>query len=217
MTWGRYRVCLDLSKPVIVIDIETTGLSPNRHTITEIAALRLLPGETHAATFHRLIRQSKKLPAAIVRLTGITDDLLAAEGVSACDAIRDLVEFIGSDPVISYNAPFDLGFITAACNQHSVTVQRRGGHSCALRLVRKVFPGLPSYRLPDISARFGLGLDGTHRAVGDAIRAAQVYRICSVDYYGGIKVPPVPQTQRYPDRPKPDMGQILRDMLRAPT
>lgn len=217
MTWGRYRVCFDLTAPVIVIDFETTGLSSRRHQITEIGALRLLPGEANAPIFHRLIRQPRKLPASIVTLTGITDDLLARDGVEGCDALRDLVEFIGSAPVVTYNTAFDLGFLNAACEQHSVQVPRRGGHSCALRLARKVWPGLPSYRLPDLSARFGFGLDGTHRAVGDAVRAAQVYRIASADYHNR-KISSATRTwsEHKPDHPKPDMGQILREMLRAP-
>lgn len=180
--WGRYRVCFDLTKPVVVIDFETTGLRSRKHKIIEIAAARLLPNESRAPLYHKLVRPPRKLSPKIVELTGITDELIARDGVDACEAIGGLVDFVGSDPIISYNADFDLAFLNAACDEHSFSVEKKGGHSCALKLVRKVIPGLPSYRLGEVARTLRLDTSDTHRAVGDTLRAAQIYRICAADY-----------------------------------
>ncbi|WP_088331781.1 3'-5' exonuclease [Sphingomonas mucosissima] len=182
MTWGRYLVCLDIARPIVVVDFETTGLDHRRHQIIELAAIRLLPGQARGAYLHRLVRPARKLSARIVELTGITDRELASHGVDAPAALQALVDFIGNDPVVSYNAAFDMSFLHAASTAYSLSVAKRGGHSCALRLVRKVIPGLPSYRLAEVSRRLGLSLDNHHRAVGDALRAAQIYRICAHAY-----------------------------------
>lgn len=180
--WGRYRRCLSLEQPFVALDFETTGLKAHRHKVIEIAAIRMVPGKGTAAYYHRLVRHPRKLSAKVVSLTGIDDTLLESEGVDACTALTGLVEFIGSDPIVAYNAPFDLGFLNAGCVQHSLSVAMRGGHSCALSLARRVWPGMSSYRLCDISAWLGLNMDGQHRALGDARRAAQVYRIASADF-----------------------------------
>lgn len=182
MTWGRYRVCLDPDTTCVVIDFETTGLSDHRHEIIEIGALRLIPGRDGAPFFHRLVKPTRRVPPKIIALTGMTNERLASEGVECGDAIRDLASFIGNHPVVSYNAPFDLGFLNRACDKHGVNIMKRGGHSCALRLARRVWPGLSSYRLSDVARFIGLPLDGEHTALSDAMRAARVYRIASHDH-----------------------------------
>lgn len=178
MTWGRYRICLDHSKPMVVIDLETTGLRASKHAITEIAALRLIPGQADAPFYHRLVTQERRLSRRIVELTGLTDEMLADKGVPAREAFEGLLDFIGGDPIVSYNAPFDLGFLNAACAKLELVVRRRG-HSCALSLARRVFVGMPNYRLHTVASMLCLDMSEQHRALSDALRAAQVYRIAS--------------------------------------
>lgn len=103
---------------IILLDLETTGLDSRREEIIELAALRLESGEKTARPENEmdyLIKQSqgKTLPADIVRLTGITPEMLEADGVSkkaACDAFCKLLTC--SKPlIVAYNAQFDLCFL----------------------------------------------------------------------------------------------------------
>ena len=74
------------SIPYIVIDIETDGLDENNHTILELGAVRI-DGERRKE-FSCLIYYEKKLPDAIVELTGITESMLRETGVPLDDALE---------------------------------------------------------------------------------------------------------------------------------
>lgn len=162
-----------------MLDFETNGLSPYKHHIIEIAAIRSVPGQAVLPYYQRLVRAPRKLPARIVELTGITDDLLNADGTTIEDALGGLLDFIGVDPVVSYNCSFDLGFLNASLDRHSITPEKRAGHSCAFKLAKKAWPWLSSHRLSAVAATFKLDMSGQHRALGDAKRALEVYRLAT--------------------------------------
>ena len=63
------------SEAVIVLDLETTGLSPKRHAITEIAVVKIVNGEI-VDSFQTLINPQRKIPRFITRLTGINDEMV---------------------------------------------------------------------------------------------------------------------------------------------
>jgi len=180
---GPSVLCLSPTQSFVAIDLETTGFSADRDEIIEIGAIRLTPGQRQAPYLERLVRPTKALHPRIVALTGIDDALLGHKGVDPCDAIHELAEFIGDYPIVSYNAPFDLAFLDAACLYHSVSISA-GSTSCALALARHVWPGLPRYRLTDMATRLNLDMQGEHRALGDARRAMQVYLHACAAHWG---------------------------------
>ena len=63
-------------KDYVVFDLETTGLSPDKDTIIEIGALKVIQGKV-ADRFSEFINPHQKLTQQISELTGITDDMLA--------------------------------------------------------------------------------------------------------------------------------------------
>ena len=66
----------------VVVDIETTGFSPVANEIIEIGALKVVNNEV-IDEFNVLIKIESKIPDNIVRLTGITDELLNDSGIDA--------------------------------------------------------------------------------------------------------------------------------------
>lgn len=66
----------------VVVDIETTGFSPVANEIIEIGALKVVNNEV-IDEFNVLIEIESKIPDNIVRLTGITDELLNDSGIDA--------------------------------------------------------------------------------------------------------------------------------------
>ena len=66
-----------VSDTYTVIDIETTGLNPDDEII-ELGAVTVENGSV-AETYSVLVKTDKKIPEAIIRLTGITEELLASE------------------------------------------------------------------------------------------------------------------------------------------
>ena len=59
----------------IVIDIETTGTSPEIHKITEIGAVKVIKGEV-VDTYDQLINPETVIPESIIRLPGIDDSMV---------------------------------------------------------------------------------------------------------------------------------------------
>jgi DNA polymerase-3 subunit epsilon len=160
-------------KPIVMIDFETTGLSPAAGArITEVAALRIAEGRV-VDRFVTLVNCDVDVPAFITSLTGITQAMVdSAPPVSA--VVPELLRFIGSDPLSAHNASFDEKFLQA----ESRALGLRPGHErliCSLKLSRRLFPGLPSYKLSHLSSSLGIRFSGAaHRAEADAEVSAKV-------------------------------------------
>lgn len=94
-------------------DLETTGLSPETDTVTEVGAV-LWDTETNSPVkfFNKLIAIDRPVPDLIVKLTGITDTLLAEHGEDATKVWTEFEEFIKpAELFMAHNAPFDRGFV----------------------------------------------------------------------------------------------------------
>ena len=172
--WGQQYDRIAIHLPVVVLDIETTGLSSVNDEIIEVAAIRFDPSKSRHAAMQHLVRATRPLSANITALTGITDDDLSQSGVSRRVAMQNLVDFIGDLPIVAFNAAFDTRFLCAALDAEQIPANKRGS-CCALQLARATWPGLSSYRLDALAALHGLDLTTSHRALDDARRCAHVY------------------------------------------
>ena len=98
-----------MPRSYVALDLETTGLAPDRDAITEIGAVRFdLDGGSE--TFSTLVDPGQPIPYRIQRLTGIGDNDVAGAPQFA-EIAADLKAFIGGDPVVGQNIRFDLGFL----------------------------------------------------------------------------------------------------------
>ena len=109
------------SNSYTVIDVETTGLSPHKDQIIELAALKIENGSP-IKDIALLIKIAEKIPASITKLTGITNDMLSKEGQNLENALKIFLEFIESDLLVCHNASFDIGFIQAACRKANLPI-----------------------------------------------------------------------------------------------
>jgi DNA polymerase-3 subunit epsilon len=162
-----------LSRPVVVLDFETTGLSPgNGDRITEVAALRLEDGRV-VDRYVTLVNAGIWIPAYITALTGISNAMIA-DAPRASDVVCALVDFIGGDTVVAHNASFDRAFLLAEAARLGIC-SREVPVLCTMRLSRRLLPGLVSYRLASVADRLGVPFSGqAHRAEADARVAAGV-------------------------------------------
>jgi len=160
-------------QPIVMIDFETTGLSPDMgDRITEVAALRIADGQV-VERFVSLINCGVRIPSFITGLTGITQAMVdSAPPVE--QVLPQLLDFIGGDALAAHNASFDEKFLPAEAARMGMAP----GHTatlCSLKLSRRVFPQLSSYKLGDLSTQLGIRFNGSaHRAEADAEVAAQV-------------------------------------------
>jgi DNA polymerase III subunit epsilon len=162
-----------LPEQFVVVDLETTGLSAEWDEIIEIGAIRATRGTDVHDTFQVLIKPDKKVPKRITELTGISQEMVDSKGMALSEVLPQFLDFIGDRPLVAFNAPFDMGFLKNAAKKHNLTIKNR--HSCALKMARRAWPGLPSYRLSELAKTMDLPDDDTHRALGDCHRAWIVY------------------------------------------
>ncbi|MFM9433162.1 DNA polymerase III subunit epsilon [Janthinobacterium sp. CG_23.3] len=160
-------------KPIVMIDFETTGLSPDMgDRVTEVAALRIVGGQV-VDRYVSLINCNARIPSFITGLTGITQAMVDGAPPVA-QVLPRLLEFIGGDALSAHNASFDEKFLQAESGRLGLTPAHRG-LVCSLKLSRRVFPGLASYKLGLLSGQLGIRFNSAaHRAESDAEVAAQV-------------------------------------------
>jgi DNA polymerase-3 subunit epsilon len=160
-------------KPIVMLDFETTGLSPAMgDRITEVAALRIVNGRV-CERYVSLINCNVRIPSFITSLTGISQAMVdAAPPVSR--VVPELLDFIGSDALSAHNASFDEKFLKAESERLGLA-PAHDALVCSLKLSRRVFPGLASYKLGQLSGQLGIRFrSAAHRAESDAEVAAEV-------------------------------------------
>jgi DNA polymerase III epsilon subunit family exonuclease len=162
-----------LPERFIVLDLETTGLRSTEHEIIEVGAIRVNRDSTTHETFQTLVRPSVAVPEKIVRLTGITQQMIDRDGIPLDTAIHSLLDFIGDLPLVVFNAKFDLSFLKRAAGRQGKRIPNRV--ICALEMSRRAWPGLRSYRLQTLAKLGGLSHNGSHRALADCQSALIVY------------------------------------------
>jgi DNA polymerase-3 subunit epsilon len=160
-------------RPIVMLDFETTGLSPESgDRITEVAALRIAGGEI-VDRYVSLVNCGARISSFITSFTGITQQMVDS-APPAAEVVPRLIEFIGADTLAAHNASFDEKFLKAegARLGHDC---RHDGLVCSVKLSRRVFPGLPSYKLGELARSLGIAFGSrAHRAEADAEVAARL-------------------------------------------
>lgn len=164
----------------VIFDLETTGLNPGRSQITEIAAVRYVHDQP-VETFQTLVKLKKgtRVGPKVVALTGITTEMLKEQGLELDVSIKQFLQFIGDDLLMSYNIEFDVDFIQAALGQVLTNKQK-----CIYKLARRKWRNRDSYRLADIvrDECFEPG-DGIHRALKDVELAHELLMTICYERY----------------------------------
>jgi len=162
-----------LPQQFVVLDLETTGLDPIKHEIIEIGAVKVNRDSDNHTTFQALIRPSKTIPKKITQLTGITQEMIDKDGENIDSVISEFIGFIGDLPLVAYNVEFDMSFLRNTAHKSGVSINNPT--SCALKMARRAWPGLKSYKLSDLAKIGGLSSKGTHRVLKDCELTMTVY------------------------------------------
>ncbi len=160
----------------VLFDTETTGLDPlTSDRVIEVAALELerdLPTGRH---FHAFIDPERDIPEEATRVHGMTRADL--RGKPRFTEVADaMLEFMGDDPLIAHNAPFDFGFLDAELARLRRPALDRGRMIDTLAMAKARFPGMPN-SLDALCRRFGIDLSErtSHNALLDCRLLAEVY------------------------------------------
>ncbi|MFT7615996.1 MAG: DNA polymerase-3 subunit alpha (Gram-positive type) [Candidatus Woesearchaeota archaeon] len=149
---------------LVIVDIETTGLSRRRHSITEIAAIKLKNGEVHEK-FSTLVNPQCPIPKFITKLTGITDSMVSDAPVIK-DAMQSFIDFTGNHTILAHNAAFDHGFLAHNALEE-LEHQFDNPRLCTRKLASRLLPELESKKLSSICDHLAITNEQAHRAMAD--------------------------------------------------
>lgn len=162
------------TKPIAIVDVETTGGSASNNRLIEIGIIRIENG-VEVRRFQSLVQPGQSVPIFVQRLTGITDrDLETAPEFSK---IADEVESCLKDALfIGHNVRFDYDFVRHEFRR----LERRFSAStlCSARLSRALFPEYKRHNLSEIAERHGLSVSSRHRALDDALAVWDFFKKC---------------------------------------
>lgn len=161
-----------MSQRYAVVDIETTGGMPRRDKITEIGIV-IFDGQKILDQFSTLINPERSVPPSITRITGITTDMVA-EAPKFYEVAKTIVEMTEGCIFVAHNVRFDYQFLQNEFKSLGFTFSRR--KLCTVVLSRKAFPELRSHSLGNLIKHFGIKVKDRHRALDDAIAAAEVLK-----------------------------------------
>ncbi|WP_101587773.1 DEDD exonuclease domain-containing protein [Brevibacterium jeotgali] len=172
-TRGGQLSLADLGTPLhdvdfVIVDLETTGAHSADNAITEIGAVRVRGGEV-LGEFQSLVRPvGSVISPFVARLTGITNGMVAdAPRIEA--VLPSFLEFMRGAVLVAHNAPFDVGFLRAACARLDYTWPAPKVLD-TVALARKALPRteVRNHKLATLAAFFGTDTEPDHRALSDA-------------------------------------------------
>lgn len=155
----------------VVVDVETTGLSPREGGITEIAMIKVRNGMVWDE-YSTLVNPLIPIPYEVTAITGI-DDEMVADAPTAEEIAPLIAEFLGDAVFTAHNAPFDLGFFNSTLAKGRID-KIQNPVVCTVKLARRLLPNLQSKSLGPVTQQLGIRNTHRHRAAGDAYATAQV-------------------------------------------
>ena len=174
---SRGRSIIAFPDTYCVIDVETTGRSPQWDHIIEVAAVNVSDGQ-EVGRFASLI-QPPSMPGGafvddfIAALTGITDEMLAGAPF-APDVLEEFASFVGDVPVVGHCVSFDINFLYDSIDRY-LDRPFSSDYIDTLRIARKLHPEMSHHRLADLVELFDVTHNEAHRAMGDVEATAECF------------------------------------------
>ena len=196
---------------VIVLDFETTGLSPNGgDRAIEIGAVRIEKGKV-GERFQSLMNPGKRVPSFIEEYTGISNAMLKT--APPCKTVMaEFADFVGDFDMVAHNASFDSRFLMAECRRIKRSLS--GEFACSMLTSRRLYPDAPNHKLGTLVDFYQLPTDGTfHRALADAEMTAHLWLKMLTDLEDNYQLKQIPFTlmQVIAKTPKAKVDRFLKD------
>ena len=205
------------TRPIAVIDFETTGMSPTQGArATEIAIVLLDDQGQVVDRFQSLMQTGAWISPFITQLTGITNAMVAA-APDAGDVMQAAARFVGDAPMVAHNAAFDRRFWQDELAR--VGLPALQPFACTVLLSRRLHPQAPSHQLGRLIDFHGLPRAGVaHRALADAEMAASLLALQQRDLRQrwGVAQPDHALLQLLQRCAKPAVGRLLARLAQPP-
>ncbi len=180
----------------VVVDLETTGGAANgRDGITEIGAVKVRGGQVEGE-FQTLVDPGVAIEPFVAVLTGITDSMVCGAPTIAA-AVPAFLEFARGSVLVAHNAPFDVGFLKAACAQLALPWPGFAVVDTAV-LARRVLTRdeVPNCKLATLAPFFRAATAPNHRALSDARATVDVLHGL-IERLGNLGVHSLPELRSF--------------------
>jgi len=157
----------------VVVDLETTGNSPNKgDRIIQFAAVVIEQGEI-VETYNTFINPNIDIPPFISELTNITNEMVAS-APSFSEIAGKVSELLCNGCFVAHNVYFDLSFLQAELQNGGVQ-KFEGPVIDTVELTKILMPTLESFKLTDIATSIGFTHSRPHQADSDAFVTALLF------------------------------------------
>jgi DNA polymerase III epsilon subunit-like protein len=155
--------------PVAILDFETTGLSPGRDRVVEVAVVRIEPGQRPRLVLDTLVNPRRRM--ACSEIHGITDADVA-DAPEFAEIADDILTAIGGCALAAYNVYFDMKFLTHELERAGL--DGTPPHFCLMYL-RPMLDLGERCTLADACQEHGIAIAEQHHAAADAMPEAELY------------------------------------------
>ena len=168
----------------VVVDIETTGGKPNGNDITEIGIVHVQHNKI-SRSWSSFVKPDRSIPYNIQMLTGITDAMVA-DAPTFASLAPTLLEELKGDVFVAHSVNFDYSFIERAFKEAGINW--RMPKLCTVKYAKAMFPEFGRYSLAHLTQALAVANDNPHRALSDALCAAEVLIHCCIADYNDTKL-----------------------------
>ena len=172
---NNYMQLININKPIVFFDLETTGLNKINDRIIEIGAIKII-NKKIADKLSILLDPGISIPYYSTKIHGITDDM-----VFNCptdnEGVKSLLKLLNGCIIVAHNVSFDVGFINSY-------LERFGYNPLdnilvdTVKFARKMFPGFKKYALGNLANELNIDSGKAHRAFDDTFVCYQIYKKC---------------------------------------
>jgi ATP-dependent DNA helicase DinG len=203
-----------MNRTYVALDLETTGLDPERDTILEVGAVRFRISfgngtvQAHVQdTWTSTINPGRPIPIQVQHLTGITQEEVSG-APRFSQVINPLRGFLGSHPLIGHNVSFDLSFL----NRHHLPLDNPAVDTFELASI--LMPHATRYSLGELGETLGLAHLGSHRALDDA-QATQALFVALLQLASELPMVVLQEINRLASRVDWSLRDLFRDVERG--
>ena len=161
---------------VVVFDTETTGLNPRNDVILQLSAAEYIHGEL-GQSLDLYLLTDRDIPPESEAVHHISKAVLAEKGIDPSEAVNRFLEFLGTDSLlVAHNLRFDRAMLINTCDRLGIVFDPERVPMCdSLRLARRLYPRLASYRLCDLLGTLHLEGNNSHNAMDDVWAAGNLF------------------------------------------
>ena len=195
-----------MSRIYVALDLETTGLNPDRDAITEIGVVRFRD-EQVLDTWSSLINPQRSIPYRIQQLTGITQEEVDV-APSLQSVMGTLLSFIKEYPIVGHSVSFDLSFLKS----QGLFLSNRAIDTFELASI--LLPHVARYSLGKLAEAMNIRFPTRHRALEDALATKDLF-LALVEQASKLDMSVIQEINRLASRVDWPLRQVFRDLERT--